>query len=1090
MKKITLFGTITIIFCLSYCYFPSSAINNYNNDQFYFKKPEKKAEKKTDKKAEKKTDKKKKAKTEKPEYYASLKKVEGWLIGFNKLESLEKEKRLGCYYKFSRKNKAGKWTFVEAFDGYGDPISPEDYVTYLVDPNDEDDNGVNPEWKEKLKNVCKWSFLTDDSGKTVVKEIALDANGDTIFIFTPTKIRDREYVGSYTDTRGLPIYLRTDGYGNHKYSASKVIITRNEKGYDEYVKFIDDNGFPQKNKDGEYIIQKKYDNKGRQTSEISLHFSGTPINNNKYFCEWRGKYDNDKYDEHLFYDTKGKPTLALFDDLFSFVFGYRLYYDEYGRDTTIIIVDSIGKPDVDLNGVHKISKKYNDYGQIIRLANYDSIGKPCGGAHGVAQTIYTYDGNGNIVIKEYKDKDNKYVIGEGNFCKEVIEYENNTIIVRTNYRPLFNRYYLRDTSFIGMNSNDSIVKSYEYRLDHNGKTTRKWFTKKNKGYQRIDSVDSYQRHTLTAWYDLEGHPINDVDTVMLIDKDDSYLYDSSIIDNKKEYHGFHKKTIKYDDKNGIMTIQLFNKNGGPAYDEDDYYSKATTVINSINHTDTTYYYIDSSISHIFVSHYDSVTGDPVRQYDLTPYKEHVRYFDKNIIHYQLCALYNVSGEQIAVYGENEFGEPSYIYMPTENDEKVFYYIDLQNSSYYDENNFEIPINQMADHIKDLPKAFCIEMTDTTNVAYQCGLRNGDIIVSFGDWTVSKDLMSNLDEFYLETILKADTTKTIKLLRHHPEKKSSEIVSCELPKGKISDLGFYPQKIYYTRKEANRLKGTCETYHIPLSYSFNNGDTTILLAVQKKGSPDRTPLYYNSTNKDAGILLYAESNDDIWSVRKTIPIDNKTGEIQFSPDYIYLTHDLNDLTLISEYDHHGGLEIVPIKVNKSLYERILDFYDIHSKQIPFDYCLVVYRTKKDPAIIDNKLRGKWNMVAKLGYFKTVDMTVKLNKGNRAELDIRLVKESSYARVEYAYRATPKWTLNGVCIEFDFSNANAECEITQLDYDSDVSWIKNAAENIRHKLIEDINTIPLFIENCLIVNGLSKDDMTVTDGNKEYVFKKVK
>ena len=76
MKKITLFGTITIIFCLSYCYFPSSAINNYNNDQFYFKKPEKKAEKKTDKKAEKKTDKKKKAKTEKPEYYASLKKVE------------------------------------------------------------------------------------------------------------------------------------------------------------------------------------------------------------------------------------------------------------------------------------------------------------------------------------------------------------------------------------------------------------------------------------------------------------------------------------------------------------------------------------------------------------------------------------------------------------------------------------------------------------------------------------------------------------------------------------------------------------------------------------------------------------------------------------------------------------------------------------------------------------------------------------------------------------------------------------------------------------------------------------------------------
>ncbi len=1088
-----------------------------------------------------------------PEYYANYVKQDGWFKGINKLNSLDDARKRGCYYKFSRKNKAGNWTLVEAFDGYDKPTPPEDYETYLVDPYDEYDYSVNSEWKKRLQQVCKWSFLTDGSGKTVVQEIAMNAIGDTIFVFTPIKVGEREFVGSYSDSRGVPVYLRSDEDGGHENYASQILVIRDGNGYDEYIKYIDDYGFPQKNKDGVYMIHNKYDSVSRHISLTSFDFNGVRMNNLHNYCEWKRQYQNNSYNQYFFdadsipanntiygikslkFNKNGSPKRFGLNSIGK-VSGFCIYFDKLGRDTTVELIDTIGKPFVNDYGVHKIHKKYNDYGQVTYCASYDSIGNLCAKDYtGVSQIIYHYQDSDpadnsikhvtqrnkkttkknhaiakknnhparRFVIKEYLDKDSNYVIGDGGYCKQVLEYKNDSLVCQTNYKPKEKHNSTpkkrhNSTSIkLGKLSSDSLVISFLYKIDEKGDTIRKWYINGNKGYQRIDSVDSYQRHTLTAWYDLEWHPINDVDSVMLIDNDDSYLYDkeysSSIIDYKKEYHGFHKKTIKYDDKNGIMTIQLFNKDGGPAYDIDNnncYYTKVVTKRDRINGTDTAYYYTDTRLTHIFVSQEDPRTDLHIQQFELTPYGERTRNYEDNLTSYMLNGLYDIRGNQLAVYGQNEFGEPSYTNLYMGYEDFVFYLMDLQRNRYYDDELTEYSYSEMADLIKRLPRAFCIEMTDTTTVAYQCGLRNGDIIVSFGDWIVSKDLRRNLNEFYLETILKADTTKTIKLLRHHPDKKSSEIVSCELPKGKISDLGFYPQKIYYTQKEANRLEETCETYNIPLSYSFNNGDTTILLAVQRKGSRESTPLYYNSTNKDAGILLYAESNDDIWSVRKTIPIDNKTGEIQFSPDYIYLTHDLNDLTLISEYDHHGGLEIVPIKVNKSLYERILDFYDIHSKQIPFDYCLVVYRTKKDPAIIDNKLRGKWNMVAKLGYFMTVDMTVKLNKGNRAELDIRLVKESSYARVEYAYRATPKWTLNGVCIEFDFSNANAECEITQLDYDSDVSWIKNAAENIRHKLIEDINTIPLFIENCLIVNGLSKDDMTVTDGNKEYVFKKVK
>ena len=68
------------------------------------------------------------------------------------------------------------------------------------------------------------------------------------------------------------------------------------------------------------------------------------------------------------------------------------------------------------------------------------------------------------------------------------------------------------------------------------------------------------------------------------------------------------------------------------------------------------------------------------------------------------AIYDINGQLLAVYGQNEFEEPSYIYYNMGSNEVAFYYKDFQNNHYYNENHLEISYDNMADSVKNLPRA--------------------------------------------------------------------------------------------------------------------------------------------------------------------------------------------------------------------------------------------------------------------------------------------------------------------------------------------------------------------------------------------------
>ena len=985
---------------------------------------------------------------------------------------------------------------------------------------------MNTEWIEPLQSVCKWAFHADASGKTVIQELAMDADSSIVFVFTPTKIADRQYMGSYTDKWGLPIYLRTDESGGHDNCASRVIITRDENGYDGLIAFVDDNGNPQKNDDGAYMTQQLFDEKGNQTLGASLDLLGNRMIDDWGNCGWIATYQNGFKVETQNFDENGNPIrMPKLKEGSENVYGYRYYPDKFGRDTTIAVIDADGNPDVGSDGIHKICRKYNDHGQVIYEAYYDLNGHLCNDLEsGCAKVFMQYDRKGRKVLTEFKDKYDNYVTVNYDYCKEELAYKNDS-----EYTMIRKIDYIPDES-----DKKKLVKSFEYIQDEKGNAISTSFSD---NYKKVESVDSLQRPILAEWYDLDNNPSD-------------YWAD------------YHKHITTYDDNNGVKTEQWFDAEGKPSYNEySRNYSTLVTINDGIKHTIRELQFKGDTLIRAYEKVTDPKTGQIIQQYDLTPYGEQARVGWGDNLYYHYRVHYGLNGKQKTTIGLNEFDEPSYsrtigtdeqvfyiqVEPSNENEDTGSYYITHNpyeyNKHYYDENCNEISSYGMEYFIAELPRAYCIEITDTAAAAYNLGMRNGDIIVSYGDWRASKDLNANMNDFYLETILKVHSPKSITLLRHHPSEKSSEIVKLLLPAGKVSDLGFYPHKIYYTQKEKERFIQTCINSGEPLTAPFIEGGASILLAVQKKGSMSTTPFYYDSEkpNKDAGIVLYDKSDRNIWSIRKNAredvlseaaPADETHGtdvaiaeaakaieeaalvaeavvdtvvdvyepenDTYFSQRQIFLTHDMNDLCELNDgyYTNYtnGGLEIIPVTVSKSFLERIQEFYAINSGSIPSDLDRNDYLAMNDPAITTDKMIGKWHMNAKLTEIVTADLTLKLNKNNQATFSLQLSWLEGNMELSCLYHSTPKWSLNGVCLEFDFDEVNATSEITKIEgkglSEEEMTAFKEIAENIRERLESYFSLYSVFDEDYFVVKELTKKEMKVLDGQKERVFTKVK
>lgn len=991
-------------------------------------------------------------------YYAKIVKKHGWWIGVGKKLTLKEASHLNYYFKLSKKNQAGNWTYIEAFDGYGNPTTYHNIGTYLANQYDDEDKGLNSDWRDKLQTVCKWKIYADASGKDVIQERALDSEGDVVYIYSPVKVGENEYTGSFIDSWGMPIFMRTDSTGNDAGFANFVHITRDDRGYEVQYSYIDRFGFTQKNKDGAYMTRREYDDMGNQIKEASLNIVGDYMLDDYGNCGWESTYDSQGCQlSAQYFDASWKPMrMPNLRGGSGEVYGFRFEQDKHGRDTAVVVIDGHGNPDVNEFGVHRMIKHYNEHGKQIFFANYDLNGNLIAGDKlGIAQAIWDFNSSGDVTLIEYKNANGEYVNGADGYCKSIYVYDEKLInISQTNYK---------------ITPEKELVAVFEFSRDKIGNRMRKWPLDNQ---VRIDSVDSKGRNTLIAWYDLDGNPI--------------------------EYEGMHKDITKYDDIKDREEEIWLDKDGDEFVDDDRGYSKNIQIKDAKKNVITNYQYMYGMLKQSFQKQFTPGFEDITAQWDITPYGEHARVGWWDNLHYTCKVDYTMYGKIRTMVGHNEFDEPSYLTF-LGNSGEVYCFSDINNGHrrYYDESGVEIPDSMMTEFKSKLPRVFCIEVTDTS-IAYPLGLKNGDIIISYGDWITEKDLNTNVDYFYLETILKANQDKQITLLRHHPEKNSSEILHRNLPKGRTSDLGFYPHKIYYTQKEKQRLLTTCGKFgeeYIPL---VAVEDTTILLAVQTKGGFIATRLYHlpGYNIKDPGIVLYAKEKYnkgvDTWSMLNTIDRWKKQDMFRIKGANLYITQDLKTTRHIDKQSSGlGGMTFIPIKVSMEIYNSLLQCYQLlgdsitsEKKPIP-----VVSSSIK---IKEKQLLGKWQTcVREDDFIGTISLVLSKKSIACLEIGCNYISNKSYG-AHFNISIPAEWRLRDKTLCLNLHKDNSKFDITAINVsglddgkkDDYLPILKGFLETNKDELTEKLIKN---VQEDLTIKSVDKNQIIV-QGIEDIVFKK--
>lgn len=995
-------------------------------------------------------------------YYAHITKKHGWMIGVGKPLSLNDAKHRSCYFRLSLKNHAGNWTRIEAFDGYGNRQTSHDIKTYLVNQYESDDLGANQEWLSRLSEVCQWEFIGDASGKNVLQERALDQYGNVVYCYNPVKTGERTYVGSYTDGNGMPVFMRTDSLGSDIGHANFVHILRDERGFDVKLSYTDRFGYPQINKDGAYQTLKEYDDVGNQTKEASLNIAGDYMIDNYGNCGWEARYENNLLVESRYFDAAGNyMQMPLLRDGSEKVYGYRYKYDEYGRNIERTVIDMDARPDTNQFGVHKVKWEFNDHGYYTYQGYYDLNDKLHSvTSDGIAQIIYEFDSFGHTKLVEYKDPLGKNV-----------NYTEDPNDVYSRREMTFGPNYLeRQTDYV-VAQNGTLVKYFEYRRDASGNIVRKWY---QDDIQKVDSVDTQGRSTMEVWYDLDG----------------------KIKDGPA---GVHRHEVIFDDDRNMSTEIWMDKDGELVDYNEQGYSKSVSYFDDQNQIITNYQYLYGMLFQSFSKKFTDGYGDIIEQWDVTPYGEHARVGWWNNLHYVCEVDYTLDGELRTMIGKNEFGEPSYLTF-LGSSEEVYYISNLNDSrrKYYDEYGMEIPDSTMSAFRETLPMAYCIEVTDTT-IASPLGLRNGDIILSYGDWCVNEDLKTDMDYFYLEAILKARSAKQVTLLRHHPDQSYSEILRLNLPSGRTSDLGFYPHRIYYTSKEKARLLNVCNDFKVPLGYIPQGRDKEILLGVPIKGAVTSTRLYHLSqySMKDPSVVLYAKekyrNRYDTWSML-TDPVEawEELQMFYISDSNIYFTEDICSSRHVKKSSSgYGGLRIIPVMVSDQVYNRlIVDCYDTLGDVILKDEDKTIGSSIN---ITKKSVTGEWI------YVTDDDVEIRLTIRKNGKVDISCVAKYTEElsdtgvvidlSVFLSSDQPGSWSLSGseMAISFDttFTCIPKDIVITGLDDEEQESQLINLIKEMDWSETDGLAYISESL-SLMTVTHLTKKHMVLNDGHEEYVF----
>lgn len=856
----------------------------------------------------------------KPEMYAKVVKQFGWFKGYGKPLTTEEARHHSLVYRFSNMNKAGNWTKMEALDAYGDLSTGHGMMPYLYNAYDDTDSGGNQEWADKLKSACYWEFLADGTGKKCIMERAHDEDGNLIYCYMPTYVSDNEIIGQYIDAWGLPAAFRVDSVdnGNGTMIAQKQIkliyIMLDKNGNDSVMQHRDSYGLPCPNADGAMMERNFYKN-GRRVKAISCDMLGNPIKDNWGNCGWEQELDkNGNTIKYTVIGTDGKPMRMPHSDRSTDEYiSYKCVRDKWGNEIERIYTlgDDKETPDTISSGIHRIVHRYDDRGNVIYKAGYDLNGN-----------LHAYTNNTAFEKKEFNNKGYRTLFEaftpEGNYidtstdhyCKMETGYDKNNKVIRKRH-------------YVAIDNQLSLFSSF----DKIGNKETFWLTDSKRCY--IDSLDNKGRLVSRRYYDSDWTPVV----------------------SKTTNAGYHRKliTYRYDKRTHIAstTEEFFDVEGNPVVPSDilddsdvEDYTRAVTVVDSTfyntsilknNVTDVTESYrlnSNKDFSEVLSQQSTNDFGVPARSRS-----------NDGLLYYKGKRV-KLAGNKYTVVGYNEFDEPAFI---TDSKKNVYCYFikndndkgndgdddDDDDRTYYDENMQ--PIHDMSYFVQHLPEAYIIEVNDS--VGYDHGLKDGDVILRYGNWVTNMDATHNYEgELLLEEVLSAaNDSIDVWLMRHHPEENRSEIITMKLPGKTITELGFTHHRVYYTKREKIRqtnclqefLAGNreCDITATRLREMKNDcPGKTVMVVMPYKGKRSTHTSYYRSKRRNPMLYLamhavpdpnWVQKNPDVtWTANQRSKEIDTLLHVRNTTDYFEIVMSDNGKTVRKDslsWSQREGLE---------------------------------------------------------------------------------------------------------------------------------------------------------------------------------------
>lgn len=760
--------------------------------------------------------------------YRNIVKQNGYWRGIGRPLTAVEARHLRCYYKLSRRTPWGPYTHMQTLDANGRLTTNHTIGIYMG----RNDDGMTSTWQSKIEEACQWEIIGDVHG--VCEENAYNSNGELLFQYHPMALSDSIVVGYFADEFGIIATPRKDS----RCKRVRIVLDRN--GYERDIIFTDDKGHPILNHDDVFMQRREHDAHGNVTRVLSCDITGRSMRDNCGNCGWEYAYDArgnclmatcidadgtpmrmpEKKSNHNF--TRSVNTL-----------------DKWGRCIKTIYLDAEMQPDTLNNGVHKEVYAFDDHGNctLWQYFGLDSVSLR-NSSTGAATVRKAYDTDGNMTYAIYRDKDGLLVNGSNSRdCILIRRYMDGHLVLREDY----------DTDN-GLDStlNWRVVCSAlgQNTLKNTAYTDTTWMFGSKK--IEVETYDSRHRLVCDAYYNLERTPINS--TILGYHKKETVYVDDPV------NHRSIETTTWYDKSNQLASIDL-----DPEYDIQDYNIRRTEV-DSVALTKIYTRFHGQRITDKYGYEYSPGFTKSLALIHFDDIGMHARTHNADALYYKAYPIRTEDGTNVAWVGVNEFGEPSYIHNGDWNGATVYHIRMARDKCYYDENGDSIVKNTALND--KLNKAFCIELVDS--VGLRLGLLSGDLIVRYGNWIYSEPSTSGRyyqSKLTYEAVTKADSVKTITVMRHDPVSRTSSLITLQLPQGTMRQLGFISHMIMMTSMETSRYKRTIKGYgmqhELPRQNATADGDEGIhFVTPYKVGDDDDKKAYNDGLNED-GLLVATE-----------------------------------------------------------------------------------------------------------------------------------------------------------------------------------------------------------------------------------------